>query len=134
MIDVRIDAAAGIAIVRIRGELGPPDYFRAVQQMMDSPGFQPGMGAVWDLREATVPRSDPATLQEMARHNLSVAPQRGQSWRVAILVGSDAHEAGARLFRAYAGWAPCEIAVVRDVDEAIAWARATGRPVAGNPQ
>lgn len=112
----------GVVWVCPRGPLTVQTVLRLMERILATPGFVPGMPAIWDLRAATLN----GLLASDARSAAAVAKgrrgERGSS-RLAVIVSSSSDFAVVRMYEQWASGGPSDVRIVGDQDGAIAWAR-----------
>ena len=58
---------------------------------------------------------------EVARYNEEIAPRRGDSWRVALVVSEEVAFGLSRMFMAFVESAPNDVKVFREMEDAESW-------------
>ena len=103
------------------GEFTVEEYFDGMEAFLRSDVFRPGIDSLWDFRQVSVRSVTPDALMSVAEYNKTLAPSRGKTWRVALVVSAEVAFGLSRMFTAYVDSAPNEVRVFRSMEEAETW-------------
>lgn len=121
MISFRSHPHLDAVLFEYSGEFSMAEYLDGMRSFLDSELFRPGIDTLWDFRSVTVESVTPDLLKSVAAYNERLAPERGSSWKVALVVGADVAFGLSRMFAVYVESAPNEVMVFKTMDEAEAW-------------
>ena len=117
---LQFDDENNIACIRITGRLSRDIILRAFDAAVEDPRYRPGMGRLWDFREADLSSLDSTTIAEMAKYSLKFPPGINDV-KVAFVAGRDLEFGLSRMFEAYSFDAKTSVAVFASMEEAEAW-------------
>lgn len=109
------------ALFEFEGEFTLDEYLEGMEAFLHSEVFRPGIDSLWDFRKVSVQSVTTDVLRSIARYNRELAPERGESWRVALVVSVDVAYGLSRMFAVYVESAPNEVEVFRSMAEAEDW-------------
>jgi len=115
-VDYRISVPHHLVISRAWGVMSDQEMFAHARKVAADPTFRPDMRQVADLRHVTRFGLDSASVDTLVRLN-----PFGPGARRALLVGSDVAFGMARMYQLTREPAPDDVAVFREVHEALAW-------------
>ena len=118
--ELEFDSEKGIAYVRLTGHLDEQTILAAFDQVVADERYRPGMGRLWDFREADLSGLDSATIRRMAHYSLRFPPGINDV-KVAFATDRDLEFGLSRMFEGMALDTKTPIAVFRSVAEAEAW-------------
>ncbi len=124
-IETSIDSRTGLRTHVATGTLMPDELEDALLDAYRRPDYRPEGNSLWDLREAGVEAFSAAEIRHIVG---TVLTHRGAppGTRTAIVVGRDLTYGLARMFaQQLEAQSPSDVAVFRDMDEAMAWSRRT---------
>lgn len=107
------------------GEFTLGEYFDGMEAFLGSDVFRPGINTLWDFRQVSVDSVTPGILRSVAQYNQTLAPNRGETWKVALVVSAEVAFGLSRMFSAYVDSAPNDVQVFRSMDDAEAWLSAS---------
>jgi hypothetical protein len=114
-----------LVLFRCSGQIVFSEIRRAFDQMMQDPGFQPGINALWDLRSASI-GVRVQEIPDILAMIQSRQQERGTGYRVAILVGGSPDFGLSSMFEMKAATMPFDVRVFRSYTQATQWL-GTGR-------
>jgi hypothetical protein len=117
---VQIEPENKLVTFECRGVIVLDEVRAAFERMFDDPGFAPGINALWDLRNASIGvrmQEIPDLLQMVTQRQRD----RGQGYRVAILVSRSPDFGLSTLFEMRAQSMPFEVRVFRSRTQASRW-------------
>ena len=103
---------------RLRASIGQIEA--ALEERLESPGFQPGMKILWDFRNASIATLSNERIQRLIDHNLRKQGARGGGMS-AIVASRDLDFGIGRVYQAYADGLPWDTMVFRDLESALEW-------------
>jgi hypothetical protein len=109
-----------LVMFRCSGEIVLSEIRRAYDQMISDPGFEPGINALWDLRDASigVRMQEIPDILGMIRARQE---KRGTGYRVAILVAGSPDFGLSTLFEMRTHSMPFNVKVFRSYTQATRW-------------
>lgn len=108
-------------LLSIHGAVTAQDICDAADQMLHSPGFQPGFNALWDLRNATLKDPCRRFIGTLIHYVEKTQPGRGEHYKAAIVVNNEVDYGYARMLCEYAAKLPAELKVFRFISDAFQW-------------
>ena len=122
-VSFEIEMETGVVLGTFVGEVSLDDARQAAATLWKTPGW-PGRAAVWDLREARlkVSTDEVRIFAEFMIENQPETPPE----RMVFVTGRDVDFGMSRIFEVYREDSQTEFRVLRDYDDALAWARSTG--------
>ncbi len=118
---IHVDRAAGIATIILAGEPEWRDVAAAFDRVLGDVDFEPGMGTLWDLRDASMHALSGADVRRIVAHAGRHRERRGRG-RVALVVERDIDFGMARMFELFAAeQLPTPVMVFRNVGDARRW-------------
>jgi hypothetical protein len=119
-VGIHIDKAKKIAYIRLTGQPDKKVILNAFDAAVEHGDYQPGMGRLWDLREADLSGLDASTISEMAKYSARFPPGINDV-RVAFVAGRELEYGLSRMFAAFSETVATTISVFYSIDEAEAW-------------
>ena len=119
-IETRIDADAGLVILTGTGNLKFVDLAEAYESLFKHPDFRPGLNSLWNFKDAVLTVATqqlPDAIKILQRHQ----GERGEGFRVAIVVRRNADYGLSTLFGMQAFDQPFEYQVFQSLTEATKW-------------
>ena len=117
---------ASLVTVTLHGELTLETMKGAFARLVNHPEFEPGMNAIWDLRQTTINirPGDPSKLAEYVRTRRS---SRGSRYRLAMVAQTSEQWSMARTYQLVSAPLPFEFRIFRDEKAAREWQLAGSR-------
>lgn len=119
-IEPRVDPERRILHLRFCGEFTLEDFLPFVGSIRSLDGYEPGMDAVYDYREASFLFSA-ADVQALRGQMQGQELDWGTNWRLAAVVSTDVMFGICRMMSTWFDDAPWDSAVFRSMEEADAW-------------
>ncbi len=119
-IDIAVNASGRFCRVRVIGRMDASEYRAAAARFLEHPGVSPGIGVVYDLRDAQVSHLTADDFRAMREVNNSVAPRRGRA-RIAFVVPDEASYGLARMYEVVGASSNLETHVFSNDAEAEQW-------------
>jgi len=122
--ETKIDAETGLRTHVLIGSVSQEEVEEALEEVYSRSGFLPDADTLCDLREADLGQLSHAVIKSIADY---VAKNRGakSGARTAIVVGRNLAFGLARMYeQMLEAQSPSDVAVFRDMDEAMAWLEA----------
>ncbi len=121
--ETSVDPAKGLVTMKQFDPYTADDIIATLSGLFNDPDYRPGMRFLWDTRYSTddLSADDVQRIVHFVRmyHN-----SRGQS-RTAVVAPRETQVGIARMAQLHASEGPTQIAVFREVDEALAWLDST---------
>ncbi len=117
--DLRIDEEKNIAYIKLSGQLNRKVILSAFDLAVADNSYLPGMGRLWDFRDADLSSLKSETIVEMAQYSLRFPPGINDV-KVAFLVSRDFEYGLSRMFQ-MSSESKTPIQVFRVMDEAEKW-------------
>lgn len=121
MITFRAHPHLDAVLFEFSGEFTVHEYLKGMKGFLASDLFRPGIDSLWDFREVSVRSVTAETLLAVAEYNATLSPERGATWRVALVVSADVAFGLSRMFMAFVASAPNDVRVFRSSEEAEGW-------------
>lgn len=118
--DYCIDIPNHCVQVTAHGPLDKQQVLGVFSCFLGDPDFMPGMDLLADLRKAEI-RSGLDAITELIDHVQKHREQRGENYRVALVVALGFQETMAQLYRIYARSLPITTAVFHSIGDARDW-------------
>lgn len=124
--EIQVDGDAHRVRLSFNGTLGLADLMAVISRIAGMDGYEPGMDALYDLRQATFTfgHVDVQELREWAEGSFGVW---GTDWRLAAVADSDLMFGYSRMMESWFTDAPWDVRSFRDLESAIAWLEEGGR-------
>jgi len=119
-ITTTVDPDVGLITYLVTGDMTLDDTRRAVEHAVATPGFEPTMNSLWNLKEARIAITM-SELPAMVSYYASIGGRRGTGYKVAILVRRNEDFGLSSLFEMNAHVLPFEVRVFRNTAEATDW-------------
>lgn len=120
-IESRTDGTRGVRTHIVRGDIALADIKTFLEALYGAEGFDPGIHALWDLREAQFPGVAPADIKDLAffaRVNWAEKHQR----KTAVVISVDFHFGLSRMLEQFIGPAAVgRFRTFRDLQLAFDW-------------
>lgn len=115
-----VDPDLGLLRVTLSGRYDLRSWIELIQGITSVPGYEPGMNALYDAREAQYDfsRDDVRHLAEWIHARLD---EWGEGWRHATIVSTDVMDSLTRTVGSWFEDAPFQAAVFREEDDAVRW-------------
>ncbi len=117
---MRVDDQGGVLRVFLSGRFGLDEWFEVLDAMPTTPGFRPGLNAIFDGREADFGFSS-EEIQRLVMKLRDRVESRGTGFRSAFVVGAEVDYGIARMITALVDQLPFVAAAFRSVNEAESW-------------
>ncbi|MBW1800632.1 MAG: hypothetical protein JRJ85_07870 [Deltaproteobacteria bacterium] len=117
--DLRINENKNIVYLRLLGLLSKKAILDAFDSVVSDKRYKPGMGRIWDFRNADLSSMDFETITEMAQYSLKFPPGVNDV-KVAFVTSRDLEYGLSRIFE-MSSKAMTPIRVFRAMDEAEKW-------------
>jgi hypothetical protein len=120
--ELRIDETRNIAYIKLSGRLGRQEILDAFDATVSHERYRPGMGRLWDFREADLSSLDVDTIAEMAKHSTKF-PAGINDVKVAFVAGRNLEFGLSRMFEVFSesAGAKTKIAVFDAMQDAEIW-------------
>jgi hypothetical protein len=119
-VTTEIDTKAGVVVTTGSGEITPSDL-TVLDAILRHPDFRPGMGFVWDARNAVFRGLSSEAIRQFALRASIRIEARGRG-RSAIVVSEELGYGIARMAHGHSGDMQVEQGIFQDFDEAMRWA------------
>lgn len=120
MMELHFDDTGGFAHIRLSGPLTREVILRSFDATVSDERYRPGMGRLWDFRNADLSSLDAATIAEMARYSTRFPP--GVNDVPVAFVTSRRLEYGlTRMFQAFSDSAATTVSVFDSMEAAEEW-------------
>jgi hypothetical protein len=116
-----IDAAAGVIIHTVVGDLGIDDVQQAFALRSSHPDYHPEMCVLWDLSQANASRISTDEIRRLAQRNKSRVKKTGIGYKVAFVAPRDIEYGLSRMYEMFSDETPVENRVFRTIEEARLW-------------
>jgi hypothetical protein len=122
-VDIQVDsdvADTGLITYTVTGELNLDELREALEGVCTHPAFQPGMHALWQIKEGTigVTTTELPSLIELLEKR---SDKRGSGYRVAIVVRGNLDFGLSTIFQMHAYSLPFEVKVFQSLTQAKRW-------------
>ena len=120
-VETRIDPQEKLIHYKATGEINVVDMIAAFESVFGHPDFKPGMNALCDAKYATFEDMALHDVQDLAARIATRGKDRGQGYRVALLVRGNTEFGISSLFEMQTAQLPFEVQVFRNTKEAKTW-------------
>ncbi len=117
---MRVDDERGLLRIFLSGRFRLDEWFEVLDAMSTTPGFRPGLHAIFDGREAQFGFSS-EEIQRLVMKLRARVESRGTGFRSAFVVGVEVDYGIARMITALTDQLPFEAAAFRSITEAESW-------------
>lgn len=118
--DLHVDVEARRVTLAFRGTLDIMDLMRVVQRIAETDGYEPGMDAVYDLRNARFAFGQ-EHVQELRAWADGTLNTWGTGWRLAAVASDDVMFGYSRMLAGWFADAPWDARAFRDLESALGW-------------
>lgn len=119
--DVQYDKDLDALVVEVTGDLSADVYEQAMDAVLKAPSFRVGINVIYDLRNARGVFLTPEQVRTVASRARNFAPQRGTTWKAALVVSGLLEYGMGRMFEYMSEGAPYRVRVFRSMEEARTW-------------
>ncbi|MGR8949693.1 MAG: hypothetical protein ACU84Q_16750 [Gammaproteobacteria bacterium] len=120
-LDIEIDEDIGIIRVTPRRPVTVDDACAAIKEIIDIPGFCPGLPSVWDLRQTELMHINADDIKVISKQANTFKDERGEA-RIAFIVNSDLAYGLGRMFEMINATSHIDARVFRRYEEGECWA------------
>lgn len=126
-VEIRIANESNIAGIRMKGPLSEQAIRDAFDSVVAHPEYRPGMGRLWDFRDADSSALDATALRRLADYSTGHAAEV-RTARVAFVASRPLEYGLSRMFEGMTEPAGVPRRAFYSLEEAEAWLRAGGAP------